>query len=242
MKDLSLIVPAYNEVERIQPTLMSYYKQMNAMCQDFEIIVVDDGSTDGTADFVRTMQAVMPEIKVVVCPENKGKGNAVRAGMLRAEGKIRVMTDADGSIPANQLKQLVLPLLVEQADIAIGSRYLVDSEVANKQPLHRRIWSRFSNIIIQKMLLPGIVDTQCGFKAFKASVAENIFNETTIDGWSFDLEVLALAKHRGYSIKEVAVKWSDDERSKGKFSQLPETIAELFKIHHKISQKKLASC
>ncbi len=242
MKDLSLIVPAYNEVDRIQPTLESYDKEMKNICQTYEILVVDDGSDDGTAEFVKSLKSQMPNLRVIKCKENRGKGNAVRVGMLHAKGKIRVMTDADGSIPAEQLRGLVLPLLTEEADIAIGSRYVKGAVVENKQPLYRRIWSRFANIIIQKMLLPGIVDTQCGFKAFRASVAERVFAETQIDGWSFDLEVLALAQMQGYKIKEVPVSWSDDERSKGKFSQLPETIAELFRIHRSLREKKRAIC
>lgn len=240
MKDISLIVPAFNEIERIQPTLESYYNELKNICQHFEILVVDDGSTDGTANFVLSLQSAMPVIRLIKSPENRGKGNAVRLGMLAAQGKIRIMTDADGSIPAEQVKNLILPLLTEEAEIAIGSRYIQGAKVQQKQPFYRRLWSRFANKIIQRTLLPGIKDTQCGFKAFKGQIAVQLFESAKIEGWSFDLELLALANMKGFRIKEVPVIWSDDERSKGKFSQLPKTIFELFKIQSQIKKYRIA--
>jgi len=240
MKDISLIVPAFNEIERIQPTLETYYNELKNICQHFEMLVVDDGSTDGTANLVLSLQSAMPAIRLIRCPENRGKGNAVRLGMLAAQGKIRIMTDADGSIPAEQVKNLILPLLTEEAEIVIGSRYIQGAKVQQKQPFYRRLWSRFANKIIQRTLLPGIKDTQCGFKAFKGQIAVQLFELAKIEGWSFDLELLALANIKGFRIKEVPVIWSDDERSNGKFSQLPKTIAELFKIQSQIKKYRIA--
>lgn len=239
MKDLSVIFPAYNEVNRIQPTLETYYEALEKMNVNYEILVIDDGSSDGTAEFVETLCVEMPRLRVIRCLENRGKGAAVRVGMLKAVGKIRVMTDADGSVPADQLESLCAPLLNGTSAISIGSRYLKGAVVENPQPLYRRLWSRFANIFIQKMLLPGIVDTQCGFKAFTAEAAEAVFVDATTDGWSFDLEVLALAQLREYQIQEVPVFWSDDARSKGHFGQLPKTIRELFRIQKRIKAEAL---
>lgn len=235
MKDITVIFPAYNEIDRIQPTLESYYRVLEKMELKYEILVVDDGSSDGTADFVEKLQDEIPHLSVIRCPKNQGKGAAVRIGMLKAKGAIRVMTDADGSVSASQLNSLYQSITDEEVDVSIGSRYVKGAVIENPQPLHRRLWSRFANVFIQKMLLPGIVDTQCGFKAFTAKAAIDIFSDAATNGWSFDLEALAFAQLKGYKIAEIPVSWSDDDRSKGHFEQLPKTIRELFRIRKRIA-------
>jgi glycosyltransferase involved in cell wall biosynthesis len=145
---------------------------------------------------------------------NKGKGAAVRLGMLEAKGQIRVMCDADGSMPPEQLPKLLAPIIGCQASIAIGSRYADGAKTDVKQPFYRVIWSRLANRVIQRSLVPGVRDTQCGFKAFTAEAAHDLFRVARIDGWAFDLEVLALAKRRGFEIAEVGVEWKDDKRSR----------------------------
>jgi len=211
---VSVIIPAYNEQARIAPTLMAYDRKLARSGAPYEIVVVDDGSADGTVALVEGMARERPSIRVIATKPNRGKGHAVRVGMLAARGHVRVMADADGSIPANELGGVVNPVLTGRADIAIGSRYVAGARVSAKQPLWRRLWSRLVNKVIRASLVPGVRDTQCGFKAFSAGAAEDIFARCQIDGWAFDLEALALAARRGYTVREVGVAWNDDERSR----------------------------
>jgi dolichyl-phosphate beta-glucosyltransferase len=134
--------------------------------------------------------------------------------MLAARGQIRVMSDADCSMPPEQLPRLLAPIVACKAEIAIGSRYAEGSKSDIKQPRYRILWSRLCNQVIQRSLVPGVRDTQCGFKAFTAEAARDLFRRAKIDGWAFDLEILALARRRGYEIAEVGVEWTDDRRSR----------------------------
>jgi dolichyl-phosphate beta-glucosyltransferase len=210
---LSIIVPAFNEAQRISPTLEALDRHLAGRCS-YEILVVDDGSTDDTVEVVRRLAEIHPALAVLPTRPNRGKGHAVRAGMLAARGRIRVMSDADGSIPPCQLDALIAPLAAGEADIAIGSRYASGAQVSSPQPGWRRAWSRLVNRVVQRSLVPGVRDTQCGFKAFSADAAEAIFRRCRIDGWAFDLEALALAHRLGLRMREVAVAWQDDPRSR----------------------------
>ena len=154
----------------------------------------------------------VPNIVLVRQRPNRGKGAAVRRGMLAARGRIRVMWDADCSMPPGELPRLLAPIVAGGAEIAIGSRYAEGAKTV-KQPKYRVMWSRLCNKIIQRFLVPRVLDTQCGFKAFTAAAALNLFGSATIDGWAFDLEILALARRRGFALEEVGVEWKDDERS-----------------------------
>lgn len=236
MIDLSIIIPAYNEEKRITDTLVSFsnYLQMHPLT--YEIIVVDDGSTDKTVRVIQSLQLTVPHIRILQLPKNMGKGAAVREGMLSATGSIRLFSDADGATPIHELGKVLQPILSGEAEIAIGSRYLEGSDVQKKQPRYRVIWSRLVNRLMQRILLPGIVDPHCGFKAFTASAAETLFRQSTINQWSFDLEILALAKRMGMSIKEIPVKWIHDERSKGRISQLPTEIKNVYRIKKHLSK------
>jgi len=212
--DLSVIIPAYNEAKRIGPTLVSFDEFLAASGLRYEIVVVDDGSSDDTVAVVQLAALRIGTIRCIATSPNRGKGHAVRVGMLAARGAVRVMCDADGSTPATELPKLVNPINLGHADIAIGSRYSEGAAVDRKQPFYRRWWSRIANRVVQRTLIPGVVDTQCGFKAFTAEAASEVFELTRIDGWAFDLEALALARRLGFSISEVAVSWSDDPRSR----------------------------
>ena len=211
--DVSIIIPAYDEEERIGPTIEKTAALLATQPLRWEIVVVDDGSKDGTVALCERLAAVLPGVRVLATSPNRGKGHAVRVGMLAARGQVRVMCDADGSMPATELPRLLAPIAEGACAIAIGSRYMANSAVA-RQPAWRRGWSRLCNLVIQKTLVPGVRDTQCGFKAFTADAARATFGRATIDGWAFDLEVLALAKRMGYVVQEVGVEWKDDERSK----------------------------
>jgi glycosyltransferase involved in cell wall biosynthesis len=212
--DLSIIVPAYNEEQRIAPTLQRLARFLTAHPVSFEILVVDDGSRDGTVALVQSLSASIRQLRVIPSIRNRGKGHAVRVGMLAAQGKLRVMWDADSSMPPEELPKLLAPVVIGDVEIAIGSRYAEGSPAAESQPLYRRVWSRLCNKVVQRALVPGVRDTQCGFKAFTAASAIDLFSRATIDGWAFDLEILALARRRCYGIAEIAVTWIDDKRSK----------------------------
>lgn len=238
--ELSIIFPAFNEEKRIAPTLRSFHQHLSNGKHSFELLVVDDGSSDNTVALMYDMMKELNGLRILVLPENKGKGHAIRKGMLEAKGTIRIFSDADGSTPVDELDKLLKPLLQDDFDISIGSRYLKDSVVEKEQPLFRRAWSRFANGVVQNMLLPGIVDPHCGFKAFSKKSAMELFSQCSIDGWSFDLEVLALAKRSGYKIAEVPVKWSNDEQSKGKLAHLPREIYNVYKIKRSLQRQKTA--
>ena len=212
--DLSVIVPAYNEEQRLLPTLERLHAFLSAQPLRYEILVVDDGSKDKTCDVVEKAIETIPHLALVRQSPNAGKGAAVRRGMLAARGQIRVMCDADCSMPPEQLPRLLAPIIACKAEIAIGSRYAEGAKTDVAQPKYRVLWSRLCNKIIQRSLVPGIRDTQCGFKAFTAEAARNLFSSATINGWAFDLEILALARRRGFAIEEVGVEWKDDNRSR----------------------------
>jgi glycosyltransferase involved in cell wall biosynthesis len=212
--DLSIVVPAFNEEHRLPPTLTRLAAYLAAGALRWEIVVVDDGSRDATCAVVEAAMATIPNLRLVRQSPNRGKGAAVRLGMLAARGQIRVMSDADGSMPPEQLPRLLAPIIACTAEVSIGSRYAPGAKTDVKQPLYRVLWSRIANSLVQRSLVPGVRDTQCGFKAFTAEAARDLFARGRIDGWAFDLEILALARRAGFAIAEVGVEWTDDRRSR----------------------------
>lgn len=232
--EISIIIPAYNEENRIIPTLKSCYEYLESMHKTYEIIVVDDGSKDNTIQVLEQYKLVCKALKILPLARNRGKGHAVKTGMLNAIGKYRIFMDADGSTPIEELEKLLKPLYELKTDISIGSRYIQDSEVLVSQPKHRILFSRMSNRLVQKLLLPNIQDPHCGFKAYTAESAQLIFRFSSVSGWSFDEDNLALARLFEYQIMEIPVKWKNDEQSKGKISHLPKEFFNLFRIKIKI--------
>lgn len=210
--DLSIVIPAYNEAGRIGRSLAALEDFLGGTGTEFEILVVDDGSTDDTIAVVERLG--LPGVRCIATSPNRGKGHAVRVGMLAATGRVRVMFDADASMPPSELPRLLAPIDAGRAELAIGSRYIDGARTGKHQPAWRRAWSRLANRIIQRSLVAGVHDTQCGFKAFTEQAAVDLFSRARIDGWAFDLEILALARRLGYSIAEVGITWHDDERSR----------------------------
>ena len=212
--NLSVIIPAYNEQQRIVPTLHEVDDFLAASSLAYEIVVVDDGSSDQTVATVAAVAAERSAVRVIATKPNRGKGAAVRTGMLAARGEVRLMCDADGSMPASEIPKLYMPVAKGEVEIAIGSRYAAGADTVEAQPRWRQAWSRLCNWFIQKTVVAGVHDTQCGFKAFSATAAADTFGRAKVDGWAFDLEILALADRLNYSIREVPVVWADDDDSR----------------------------
>ena len=238
MKTISIIIPAFNEAERISPTIRDFSNLLIAMNRSHEILVVDDGSTDETAGLIEKLSKEIAEVKLIPSVGNFGKGHAVRRGMLIAKGDIRLFADADGATPAAELEKFITPIEAGEADLAIGTRYHPSSIIDKAQPRYRVIWSRIANKFVQRLLLPGIADPNCGFKAFRGIVAQRLFEPCQTDEWSFDLEILSLARQLNYQLLEIPIRWRNDERSKGKVSDLPKEIRNLIKI--KRNMKRLS--
>ena len=225
----SIIIPAYNEKDRILRTLNNIYKYFKG--KNSEIIIVDDGSTDNTASFIEyEKENIGDNIKIVSYKKNKGKGYAVKKGVEKAKGELILFTDADNSTPIEEFEKLFAGLK-KGFDIAIGSRYLKNSDVKIKQSIFRILIGRFGNLLIQLLLVKNIKDTQCGFKLFKNKTAKNIFQKQNIERWGFDMEILAIAQLFKYKIIEIPVNWYNSSDSK--FSPIKDTVqtlSELIKI------------
>lgn len=209
---LSVIIPAYNESQRIIPTLEDVYKYLSKKDYSWEVFIVNDGSTDKTAEIVRDFCKKTPHFKLINNKINQGKGAVVKQGMLKAHGKWRLFMDADNSTPISEIENF-WPY-TKDYDIMIGSRYIKEGSIKEKQPLIRRIISRGGNFLVQLLILPGIADTQCGFKLFSARSAELVFPKQRFMRWSFDMEILAIAQKLGFKIKEIPVIWRNAALSK----------------------------
>jgi len=214
---LSIIVPAYNEAERITKTLLAMDAYLSKVDYPYEIIVVNDGSHDATAAVVTKAARIVKNLKLIDNKENHGKGSVVKDGMLAAKGDIRLFMDADNSTSVDQIEAM-LPLFREGYDVVAGSRAVAGAKLEPPEPFYRQLIGKALNLIVQVVLLPGIWDTQCGFKAYTAGAAEEIFGVSRVRTWGFDVETLALAKKFGHKIKEVPVHWVNDTRSHVKFS------------------------
>jgi dolichyl-phosphate beta-glucosyltransferase len=203
---LSVVIPAYNEEARLPATLArvrAYLAARGAPCQ---VLVVDDGSSDATAEVARAAGA---PVELLRHAQNRGKGHAVRAGMLAATGAQRLMTDADLSTPIEELGKLEAEL-ERGFDVAIGSRAVAGARIEVHQPAYREAMGRLFNGLVQALLLPGLHDTQCGFKLWSAAAAAAAFGAARLDGFSFDVEALYVARRRGLRIAEVPVVWRND--------------------------------
>ncbi len=217
---LSIVIPAYNEERRILECLHQVTNYLAKCSYTWEVLVVDDGSTDGTASLVGRFAGEVPGVRLERV-RHGGKGWAVKNGMLRARGQYRFMCDADLSMPIQQVERFLPPALKDY-DIAIASREVKGARRLG-EPFRRHLMGRVFNLLVRALALPGITDTQCGFKCFRGPVAQELFALQRYHGFSFDVEVLFLARRRGMNIREVPIDWY--YRSMSKIHPLRDSLA-----------------
>jgi glycosyltransferase involved in cell wall biosynthesis len=214
-RSISIVIPAYNEQSRLPDTLRRVEEYLQRGDWNFhEILVVDDGSTDGTVEAASEFANANPNIRLLRNPGNRGKGFSVRHGMLEARGDWRLFSDADLSTPIEELEKLWCAVAEGDSEIAIGSRALDRSLIGVHQPGYRESMGRFFNKVMRAATGLKISDTQCGFKMFRRDVAEEVFSRQKLERFGFDAEVLYIASRRGYKIAEVPVRWNHVEGSK----------------------------
>jgi dolichyl-phosphate beta-glucosyltransferase len=211
--DLSMVIPAYNEARRLPPTLARLRDYLDAGPDSYEVLVVDDGSDDDTVAVARGVAREWPQLEVLTLPHNQGKGAAVREGMLHARGALRAFSDADLSTPIEELPRL-RSHLGGACHVAIASRDAPGSDIQVHQPRWREFMGRTYNRILRLLVLPGIRDTQCGFKLFTSEAAQACFAPLDTFRFGFDAEVLVRAHRRGWEIAEVPVQWRHVEESR----------------------------
>ncbi len=209
----SVVIPAFNESARISATLQEIVCSARQRGWAAEVIVVNDGSRDGTAEKVRDFARNAPEVRLIENPSNRGKGYSVRSGLLQARGEVVMFTDADLSAPIEEAEYL-FDAIVQGADIAIGSRWLESRRQTHRQPLYRQFFGRCFNFVTRNVMGLRFADTQCGFKAFTRTAAQTVFQLQTIERWGFDPEILFIALKRGFRVVEVPVTWAHDERTR----------------------------
>ena len=213
MPHLSIIIPAHNEQDRVGPTLERVADYLGEQPYEAEVIVVDDVSADHTGGVVDAFAAQHPAFRRLRRDAHPGKGAAVRAGMLEASGDYRLFSDADLSTPIEETAKL-LAACEGDYEVAVASRALPESNLAVRQPWFRETMGRTFNLMVQIGAVWGIRDTQCGFKCFRGAVAEELFERMTITGFAFDVEILFLARKRGYRIAEIPVTWINSPKSR----------------------------
>ncbi len=211
-KPLSIVIPAYNEAERIGPTIEKICDYFGKKKRSFDIVVINDGSRDDTANIVLDRAKGIKNITLLHNPTNQGKGSSIRKGMTHATHDLILLTDADLSTPIEEFEKL-FPWIQKGYDIVMGSRGLKESEIISRQPWYRQMMGKAFNLFVRTLILSGFRDTQCGFKLFRNEAAERIFGVSKINGFAFDVEVLFIARKMGYKIKEVPVRWINSPRS-----------------------------
>lgn len=236
---MGVIIPAFNEEARIASSLARMVEYYAGQPYSWHITVVSDGSSDGTDALVADYAAKHGEITLLTYKPNRGKGYAVRKGMLEVEGELLLFCDADLATPQEETEKL-LAHMRDGADVAIGSRPLRDSRLEKRQPWYRELFGRMANGLIQLLAIRGIKDTQCGFKIFRLEVARDVFKRATLDGFSFDLEALMIARDLGYRIDEVPIRWSHQEGSKVKLMRDgPRALRDLLILRMRSRRKRL---
>jgi len=238
---LSVIIPAYNEAERLPKTLRRFNEYFSAQAYNYEILVVNDGSRDDTGVIAKKMMNEIKNLRLIDRKRNMGKGYSVREGMLSVYGRIRLFADADNATDISHFDKM-RPFFDSGYDVVICSRDQKDA-IGAKQAVAQAWWKRLlgnmGNLYIQLMAVPGIWDTQCGFKAFRDYSAEKIFFTAKINRWAFDVEALALAKRLGYKIGIIPANWVNDPRSTVKFTAYFRTLWEVFKIRRSLNKLKI---
>lgn len=230
MKKLSVIIPAYNEEHRIANTLKSLDSYLKNQPYEYEIIVVSDGAKDNTAQVVKDLESHIANSKLIDNKQNHGKGYVVRQGMLEATGDVRLFMDADNSTTIDHIEKM-LPYLDHGYSVVIGSIEIEGAKINENAQWYRRALGHWSKYLIRFVAgLWGIHDTQRGFKIFTAEAAERIYKQVTIERFGFDIEVLAVAKHLGFKIKEVPVIWNNAGESTVHLSSYISTLLDLFKV------------
>ncbi len=214
---LSVVIPAYNEAERIETTLDKIRSYLASKRFLAEVVVVDDGSTDGTPGLLRTAAARWPELRTLTNHPNRGKGFSVRRGVLEAEGVFVLFTDADLSAPIEEADNLIAALESAQADAAVGSRALDRSLIGVRQPWRREYAGRFFNLLVRLFTGLKIHDTQCGLKLFRRDSTRRAFENQQVTGFGFDPELLFLIERWGGKVVEVPVRWNDNPATKVHF-------------------------
>jgi len=236
---MSVVIPAYNEEKRLPETLARIGEFLRDEGEtDWEVLVVDDGSTDRTAEAARRAASALPvPLDVIVLTRNHGKGAAIREGVRRSRGERVLLSDADLSTPIEEWRRL----RAEGVPIAIGSRAVDEATVRRKQAWYRRTLGKIFNRIVQALSVPGIRDTQCGFKLFDGDVARDLFAQARIDRFAFDVEILALAQERGIAIAEVPVLWFNSAESRvSVVRDLVPTLRDLLRIRFRSRRSKNA--
>ncbi len=226
---LSIIIPAHNEEGRLPQTLEQVFAFLGQQSYQSEVLVIENGSTDRTFEIAQEYARQHPSLRVIH-EEGRGKGLAVHRGMFEARGQYRLMCDADLSMPVDEINKFLPPALGD-FDVAIASRE-AHGAVRYNEPFYRHLGGRGINLIIRALILPGLDDTQCGFKCFRAQAAEELFKYQTLFGWSFDIELLFLAKRHKYRVAEIPIHWY--YRSESKVNALRDAtrmIGDIFRIH-----------
>ena len=238
--DLSVVVPAYNEAERLPATLARLHEFLSGQSLTYEIILVLDGPADRTGEVARKISSEIANLQIIDRTVNRGKGYTVKDGMLKASGRVRLFTDADNSTDIAHFGRMK-PLFDEGCDLVIASRNPKDVVGARQlvpQSRYKRWIGLAGNLFVQLLAVPGIWDTQCGFKAFRAEAAEHIFSQTRIEGWGFDIEVLALARALDYKIGIIPADWINDNRSHFQFFDYIRVLADTVRIRQNFLRRK----
>lgn len=234
--DLSIIIPAYNEKDRIGNTIRVISDFFRKRSLDYELVIVDDGSTDGTADYIK-QQFSLEHLRILINRKNRGKGASIRRGMATAKGKRLLFTDADLSTPIDEVEKL-MEKMDSGVGVAIASRDCPGAEVLTPQPFYRELMGKIFNLLVQLIVLPGVNDTQCGFKLFERSIARKVFSKMTIMGFGFDVEALYLVRKFNGRIAEVPVRWRNYLGSKvSPVSDSIQMFADLFRVRWRHRQK-----
>jgi dolichyl-phosphate beta-glucosyltransferase len=211
--DLSIVIPAYNEESRIEPTIRDMVGYCRPAGRTFELILVDDGSQDGTSTVGWNLAGEFPELRLIRLAANRGKGYAVRTGVVNAIGRTVLFADADGATPISEIERLELAL-DSGADVAVGSRAFRTEGVRVQAKLYRHLIGRTFHLLVEWLADSGVKDTQCGFKLFRSPVAQDLFSRIRLNGFSFDVELLVMARRRRYRVAEVPVNWTHQPGSK----------------------------